>query len=325
MTKRKYDLATAQAIFEMVDWPESWSISENGVFVNEGFRGNSPSEQGFDWKPAYEMDWLDAPNPITAPVLPIPFTAEQLAAAMLDGAGGQIQSALNCRIGYALDDDVLQRFGSYHLWVRNALTEAYNAACQAQAVVGELDHAQQKRSHILVDQYEDELSRALEREGVMEPAITRNEYHKRLGRAKAGIATLEQEKEAAKSLASTAYKAWRTAMVRQLLGPQKAITLPPDNTDAPSVEAPNWDLIKPKRFQGYGKPLYRFLQTAHNEKRGLPTAHDVHEEFKESRPEEIAKMLPDGFDYYTATGDTKGVNFTAIGEAISRMTEKKHQ
>lgn len=249
MEQRKYDHTTAKAIFEMIGWPESWVIRDDGVFVEDGFRFHSPREQAFDWTPAYDMDWPGAPNPMTAPTLPIEFTARELAASMIDGVGRQIQDALNRRIGYALDDAALQDFGSYHSWVRDALTEAYDVARQAQDVVGELDHDQQQRAYDLLAQYDKAYGQALEREKVMEREIigkhkngnpeyggfiaTGDEYLLRLARAKESVAVQKAQAEQAKEQADAALKAWRKAMVRQLLQPQ-ATTSP---ASAPPVVA----------------------------------------------------------------------------------------
>ena len=87
MSIRKHDKATAEAIFNMIGWPESVVIRDDGVYLNEDFRAHSPRDSVFDWTPAYDMDWDGAPNPITAPALPIPFTSNELAACMLDGPG----------------------------------------------------------------------------------------------------------------------------------------------------------------------------------------------------------------------------------------------
>ncbi|MBP8229357.1 MAG: hypothetical protein KAX62_03780, partial [Xylophilus sp.] len=73
MNDRKYDEATARTIFEMMVWKlgESCVIREGGIFLNEEFRALSPRDTVFDWTPAYDMDWPGAPNPMTAPLLPI--------------------------------------------------------------------------------------------------------------------------------------------------------------------------------------------------------------------------------------------------------------
>ena len=112
LNQNQYDLATAEALMKFA-YPgygeqdlSPYEIKEDGVYVTETFRDISPSGTVFDWTPADEMEWPGSPNPNTAPFLPIPFQAAQLAAAMIDGAGYQIQGAVGHRIGYS------SRFGA---------------------------------------------------------------------------------------------------------------------------------------------------------------------------------------------------------------------
>ena len=50
------------------------------------------------------------------------------------------------------------------------------------------------------------------------------------------------------------------------------------------------------------------------------SAEDVVEAWRNNAPAEIAKVLPDGFDYYDAKGNTKTADLEAIRKAIGRMT-----
>jgi hypothetical protein len=90
----------------------------------------------------------------------------------------------------------------------------------------------------------------------------------------------------------------------------------PNRASAPAA----WSLNKPKRFGGYAKPLYTFLESAHMAGEQRPSARQVVAAFKLDRPDEIAQTLLDGFDYYDAKGNTKGANLAAITEAIRRRT-----
>jgi len=54
-----------------------------------------------------------------------------------------------------------------------------------------------------------------------------------------------------------------------------------------------------------------------------PTARDVVEAWRNNAPAEIAKVLPDGFDYYDANGNTKTAGIDAIRNAIKRMTSAR--
>jgi hypothetical protein len=67
--------------------------------------------------------------------------------------------------------------------------------------------------------------------------------------------------------------------------------------------------------------LYRVLETARNAGGKRPTARDVLGEFGANQPKEIAKLLPDGFDYYDSKDNTKWASLSAIGEAIRRITK----
>lgn len=121
----------------MIDWPESVVIRDDGVYLNEDFCTYSPRDSVFDWTPAYDMDWEGAPNPITAPVLPIPFTINELAACMLDGPGSGIYHVLDSRIGYPLNEEALCGFSLRYRKVAEAIREAYASASEAQNLVGE--------------------------------------------------------------------------------------------------------------------------------------------------------------------------------------------
>ncbi len=54
-----------------------------------------------------------------------------------------------------------------------------------------------------------------------------------------------------------------------------------------------------------------------------PSARNVVEAWLIDRPPEVAKVLPDGIDYYDAKGDTKFADLDAIRKAIGRMTSAR--
>ncbi|WP_157040212.1 hypothetical protein [Polaromonas naphthalenivorans] len=92
-------------------------------------------------------------------------------------------------------------------------------------------------------------------------------------------------------------------------------------TKALETHSPGWTVIRPKRFQGYSEPLFNVLQDAHNMGQPLPTVHEVLGAFRINQPAQIAKLLPgQGFDYYTADGNTKSADLKAIREVIRKMT-----
>ena len=224
MPQRQYDKATAQALMQLA-YPEYENLpsapyieNDDGLYVNESFRAASPPGAVFDWTPADDMGWPGSPNPNTAPFLPIPFTASELAACMLDGPGQSIQFALDRRIGYPLDDEVLASFRARHRWMRDALEEAYALAAAAQLIVGEFDYDEKARTHTLVLQYDDADGQANAREGVFEHGINTEEARARRARAVASVADLKAQAKQAQAAVADKWKAWRKAMVFQLLG-----------------------------------------------------------------------------------------------------------
>jgi hypothetical protein len=84
--------------------------------------------------------------------------------------------------------------------------------------------------------------------------------------------------------------------------------------------ASTWNLKKPQRTGGYRVPLYLLLEAAHIAGNSKPSAREVIAAFTANIPTEIAKILPNGFDYYDSQGNTKEATLEALAEAIRRMT-----
>lgn len=225
MGQRLYDSATAEALMKFA-YPEygvhelkPYEIKENGVYTTSAFRDLCQPGTVFNWTPADEMGWPGSPNPDTAPFLPIPFDAAQLAAAMIDGAGRSIAYSMEHRLGYPLDDDALNRFSDRMRWMRDALAEAYQLAAAAQLVVGEFDHQAEASAYALAGQYEDAADAANEREGVFAPDVSEDERRTRRDRAVASVLPLQVALDSAMDASAKEWRQWRTAMVRQLLNP----------------------------------------------------------------------------------------------------------
>lgn len=330
-TQRQYDAATAQAIMRLA-YPEyedeacaPYVSRDDGMYVNESLRQVSPSGTVFDWTPANETDWSDAPNPDTAPFLPIPFTANELAACLLEGPGRNVQDVLDRRIGYPLDDGALGSISARHRWMRDALQEAYALAAAAQLIVGEFDYEEQARAYELVRQYDDADGKANDYEGVFEHGITREEACVRRARAAASVADLKAQTREAQATVADKWKAWRKAMVQQLLQPQRdagSITKAAPTADSAS-NAPAWTVNKPQRYSGYTAPLHSLIAAAHRKGEPRPSARAVVEAWRTNPPAEIAKVLADSIDYYDSQGDTKPANLEAIRKAIGRMTSAR--
>ena len=106
------------------------------------------------------------------------------------------------------------------------------------------------------------------------------------------------------------------------IGHQAQAAAPAPVADSAST-GPSWSLTRPKRFHGYTLPLYRLLDDAHRDGKTCPTARDVLEAWRIKKPDEIAQVLPDEFNYYNASGNTKAANLEAIRKAIGRMTSAR--
>ena len=255
MTQRKYDKATAQAIMQWAysdyqdDQNKPYEVRDDGVYVNDVFREFCPPGTIYDWTPADCMDGPESPNPDTAPALPIPFTAADLAACMLDGIGQTIWQSVGVYIGSSIDESLLANFHPRMRWMRDALREAYALAAEAQNIVGELDHAEQQSAHDLRARYSDAYDQAIERDRVMERVVVgtkkdgspeyggfipRDEYLRRLERAKASVSDLKAQADSANAQADEKHRTWREAMVRQLLKPEQPIA-----KTAPETESAN--------------------------------------------------------------------------------------
>lgn len=94
---------------------------------------------------------------------------------------------------------------------------------------------------------------------------------------------------------------------------------------AAKAQAPDWEVKKPKRFQGYTEPLYNLLKDAQAQGKPKPTAHDVLAIFAANQPPQVAKVLPgEGLDYYVEVfRSTKHASLKAIRAAIARMTRER--
>lgn len=109
-------------------------------------------------------------------------------------------------------------------------------------------------------------------------------------------------------------------IINKAAQPQAATPAPVADS---ASNAPAWTVNKPQRYSGYAAPLHRLLAAAHRDGNPCPTARDVVEAWRHNAPAEIAKVLPDGFDYYDAKGDTKTADLEAIRKAIGRMTSAR--
>lgn len=90
--------------------------------------------------------------------------------------------------------------------------------------------------------------------------------------------------------------------------------------ESPPLDRP-WKVTKPKKFQGYGRPLYELLASAKRAGYKRPTAADVLSVWRENKPPEVSKVLVGAIEYWGANGNLKEASSAAIGKAIGRMTD----
>jgi|GEM_PF-6340740 len=102
--------------------------------------------------------------------------------------------------------------------------------------------------------------------------------------------------------------------------PSMVPVIPPEPVKAAS-DGPVWHLTEPKRYQGYGKPLYDLLKAAHIARQPCPKARDVLDAWKKNPPFGVTEVMVDGIKYYDANGNTKTADLGAIRAAINRMTQ----
>ena len=167
MEREVFGKEVADAICRLTGWPEALDIRDDGVYVKDDYLSHDPSEQAFTWTPACEMDWPGAPDPLSAPALPIPFASRNLAAFILDAAGYGIQSRFG-RIEHGLDEGELESLSMRATKVRQTLREAYKLAQAAQCVVGADNIEEQQRAADLLSAYGNARDEAMEREKVPE-------------------------------------------------------------------------------------------------------------------------------------------------------------
>ncbi len=197
-------------------------IGDLAISNEDGIRIKPDIESGdctqiLSWTPACEMEgWPDAPDALTHPSLPYPFSAKELAAFLLAGAGSLVAEYY----GYfsdGPDEDKLQALGIKAGHARDALRQAYLEIRRAIAEVGEVDQQLQQKAHALRQQFNEANLEANEREGLWVPGISEDERRVRRERARQSVKELEVETDSVGRRADSALKHWNAAMVKALL------------------------------------------------------------------------------------------------------------
>lgn len=286
------------------DYLNGWVEWRNdGLFIQQGMVENDPTGSVFHWTPAYNMEWDGAPDPTTAPSLPFPFTANQLAAFMLNGIGTGVAAAYGTWEHGPDEAAMDEAMGIRARRAREALRKAFFLYREAEKIVGEL--APEVWSECLP----------------IHPSILRAQ-----GKKLALQATLK-------------HLSWCRAMTRQLLQPQATTpsTAPePQATPVATVGAsdgvvtdkagPGWSLkTSIKRTPGYRWPLYEALRAAHIAGQPCPKAQHFLDTWKLKPPTRLEVIqLPtrDELEYELETGIKKRVTVKQIQAAIKGLLSK---
>lgn len=226
MTEQRYGIEVAKLILKNCcgDYVE---FTKEGVFVKQEYvhAWLEPTE-AFAWTAACEMDWADAPDPLTYPALPVDFSSQELAAFLLDGVGLGMVATEYGDFSDGPDEDSLDHFGIRGGKARRALKDAYANLRTAMNKVGYPNMALLQQEEAIRRQYHEARGESLEREKVMEPnhaglpeSEYMAEYRRRLGLAIGPLAELEREMERLTAEADASRKRWRKAMVAALLKP----------------------------------------------------------------------------------------------------------
>ena len=194
----KYNLKHAKEILEPYAPKGYMRFDERGVWPNvERDLLLLTETEGLRWRPARQLQHLPgAPEVKDTPMLPNPFTARELAAFMLDGAGALVADFYG-EWDDGPDPDSLRAIDPDSK-ARRAVTEAFTAYRMAIEKVGKYD----------MD--------ALARRDAAHTAYWKSSNDKALLKA---FEDAEAEWDAA-------YQAWLTKMVRCLLEPQAAAPAP---------------------------------------------------------------------------------------------------
>lgn len=243
---QKYDKADAIAILGSYHHGMA-DIRDDGVWPSAAFvEGNVLDE--LRWNYASELDWPGSPNPLSAPSLPIPFSANELAAFMLAGIGVTIPvTYLDWNQG--LDEDMLLRMGINAKRPKEALWAAYSLLRDAEVVVGEHPKDLENRVELLAKKIDIRNGEANEREGVFAIGISKEEARLRRAKAVKSLSALERSHAEAKENYRVKFTEWRRAMVRHLVRspiqaqnsaqPRPTITLPAGTRTVDVVDIPS--------------------------------------------------------------------------------------
>ncbi len=222
-----------EAVKEIIKaYLREWAvIDDSGVRLSNTCLEYDPT-QTLHWKFACELEGSDAPDPLEAPCLPIPCSANQLAAFMLDGIGAVLPTIYGDWANGPYQS-ILDGMGILANKPRDALKGAYQAYRDAEAVVGKMDATLEIQKYQLAEELEQKNEEANAREGVFTPNVSEDDRRASRRRAQASIARFKVLSDNADAAYQAAFKVWRKAMANQLLSPHVPVMA--DETPAGEV------------------------------------------------------------------------------------------
>ncbi len=139
---RTYTREVAKVIIE--SRIKEFEISDDGIRPRKVPVESAEFDQLINWTPSCELDGEDAPDPMIAPALPFPFTANQLAAFMIHGCGYFVREQFG---DWADGPDplALKELGIAARNAKAALQGAFAAYRAAECVVGAHDKTNSER------------------------------------------------------------------------------------------------------------------------------------------------------------------------------------
>ena len=218
----KYNLKHAKEILEPYAPKGYLRFDERGVWpdIERDLLLQTETER-LRWRPARQLQHLPgAPEVKDTPMLPNPFTARELAAFMLDGAGALVADFYG-EWDDGPDPDSLRAIDPDSK-ARRAVTEAFTAYREAEGIVGPYPRALQADADRARKAYNEANQRANEREGVSGAVPGTDDSTARRARAVASVAAQEAKMHTTIAASRQASEAWLTKMVRCLLEPQAA-------------------------------------------------------------------------------------------------------
>ncbi|MDO9250846.1 MAG: hypothetical protein Q8S71_06570 [Hydrogenophaga sp.] len=228
-----YGKAVAVAIIGN-HFPNIYDIRDDGVWPMK-----DDVEWILPWSPACDMEGPGTPDPLDAPNLPIPFTANELAAFMLDGIGAGLSSIYGAW-EWGPDAGTLESMGVRATKAREALLAAYAALRDAECAVGPLDRELANRKHRIAEELDEKNGEANAREGVFEPGVSTEVSRARRRAAGESIAELMDADRKAEEAWKVVFEPWRKAMVRELLSLQTSEDESENSTFEPEL---NYEML----------------------------------------------------------------------------------